>query len=206
MDTSNDKTYQSIIDSKHSILKQGFYKGSIISKMKKPLTKVILSDNINIAKNIAEIDGLMLDIKEGKFYLKHDIFSINIDEIDYSILVKPSIINQYLEGQFSNSFPSIKLSNTSCLYYRDPHPKIDYFGFFNGEILRYPTLLTSNGKNVIIGDRIVVDPNNNPTIYNAIISGRDKAKNLNLLYEVFLNIEKSNILYIFIIGSEDLKA
>lgn len=199
-----------LYDSLNNKLSNGKFTGSIISKCK---DKIIFSDNITIS-NSSEISisqGLIVGFEEKDekitaFSKKSDFTWKNLEEtpLEYSVLISEKIVEQYNQEQFTDDFPfTINLLHTAGLYLNDAGLKINHLDFFKDEILRNPVSLIDNG--IIMADRVVINEMGDPVFYDSIIVGRDDNDEIKVSYETFVNVDDKNVLYIIILGIEELK-
>jgi len=205
MNTSTDSV---IYDSKKNKLNKGKFYGSIISKCN---DNIIFSDNLTISESeeISISQGLVVGFEESNhkftaFSRKHDLSWENIKEspLEYSVLISDTIMNQYHRDQFSSDFPfTINLSHTAGLYLIDAG--INHLDFFKEEILKNPISLIKNG--IIMADRVVTNEEGDPVFYACIIVGRDEEDEIKTSYETFVPIDDENVLYIVILGFEELR-
>ncbi len=205
MNTSTDSV---IYDSLKNKLIKGEFVGSIISKCN---DNIIFSDNLTISESeeISISQGLVVGFEEinhkfTAFSKKYNITWENIKEspLEYSVLISDMIMNQYHKEQFSNDFPfTINLSHTAGLYLVDAG--INHLEFFKEEILKNPISLIKNG--IIMADRVVTNEKGDPVFYDCIIVGRDEEDEIKTSYETFVPIDDENVLYIVILGFEELR-
>ncbi|MFX0167052.1 MAG: hypothetical protein ACFE9V_17155 [Candidatus Hodarchaeota archaeon] len=199
-----------LYDSLNNTISNGIFTGSIISKYE---DKIIFSDNIVISNSneISINQGLIVGFKEKNdkiiaFSKKSDIIWKNLNELplDYSILISENTIEQYNREQFTDDFPfTINLLHTAGLYLNDSEYQINHLDFFKDEILKNPVSLIENG--IIMADRVVINEKGDPVFYDSIIIGRDEKDELKVSYETFVNVDDKNVLYIIILGIEELK-
>ncbi|MFO8018735.1 MAG: hypothetical protein R6U96_08880 [Promethearchaeia archaeon] len=194
--------------------KFGNFSGSIISKCKDKYNSIIFSDNVRISqrKGFQLSEGLQVGFKldeESKkkvaFSRKRDIRWDDLGSIplEYSVKIPEDIMEQYDEGQFSESFPyTINLLNTAGLFYNDYKYGINHLDFFKGEILKNPIALIFRG--ICIADRLVVDHRGDPVFYDCLIVGRDNDDNISVSYEPYINVDDKVLEYIVILGIESL--
>ena len=197
-----------IYDSIKNKLIKGKFVGSIISKCN---DNIIFSDNLTILESgeISISQGLVVGFEEVNqkftaFSRKHDLSWENIKKspLEYSVLISDTIMNQYHSEQFSADFPfTINLSHTAGLYLNDAG--INHLDFFKEEILKNPISLIKNG--IIMADRVVTNEKGDPVFYDCIIVGRDEDDEIKTSYETFVPIDDENVLYIVILGFEELR-
>jgi len=199
-----------LYDSLNKKISNGTYTGSIISKYE---DKIIFSDNISIS-NSSEISisqGLVVGFDEENekltaFSRKSDFFWNNLEEtpLEYSVLISDSVVDEYNREQFTDDFPfTINLLHTAGLYLNHTDKEINHLDFFKDEILKNPVSLIENG--IIMADRVVINQMGDPVFYDSIIVGRDDKDEIKVSYETFVNVDDKNILYIIILGIEELK-
>jgi hypothetical protein len=56
-----------------------------------------------------------------------------------------------------------------------------------------------------MADRVVINEKGDPVFYDCIIVGRDENEDIKVSYETFVNVDDKNVLYIIILGIEELK-
>ena len=198
-----------LIDSLKDILINGEFTGSIISKCQ---DEIIFSDNIKISdsEGIIISEGLLIGFEEtcdklNPFSRTSDFrWDTKESPLEYSLLIPEVVMEQYDQGQFSNSFPfTINLLHTAGLYLNDIKFGVNHLDFFKGEILKNPISMIRNG--IIIADRVVIDHNGDAVFYDCLIVGRDKYDELNISYEPIINVDDKVVEYIIILGIEELK-
>ena len=199
-----------LYDSLKKKISKGTYTGSIISKCE---DKIIFSDNITIS-NSSEISisqGLIVGFEEKNekltaFSKKSDLLWKNLEEtsLEYSVLISDSVVDEYNREQFTDDFPfTINLLHTAGLYLNHIDKEINHLDFFKDEILKNPVSLIENG--IIMADRVVINQRGDPVFYDSIIVGRDDKDEIKVSYETFVNVDDKNVLYIIILGIEELK-
>jgi hypothetical protein len=199
-----------LYDSLNNKISHGKFTGSIISKCE---DKIIFSDNITIS-NSSEISisqGLIVGFEDNDetasaFSRKIDFTWKNLEEIplDYSVLISENTVEQYNREQFTDDFPfTINLLHTAGLYLNHADLEINHLEFFKNEILKNPVSLIENG--IIMADRVVINEMGDPVFYDSIIVGRDEKDEIKVSYETFVNVDDKNVLYIIILGIEELK-
>jgi hypothetical protein len=199
-----------LYDSLNNKISYGEFTGSIISKYE---DKIIFSDNITISNSneISIYQGLIvgfeeLDDKIAAFSKKSDFLWKNLEEtpLEYSVLISENTVDQYNQEQFTDDFPfTINLLHTAGLYLNQAEFKINHLDFFKDEILKNPVSLIDNG--IIMADRVVINELGDPVFYDSIIVGRDDKNMIKVSYETFVNVDDRNVLYIIILGIEELK-
>ncbi len=198
-----------LYDSFKDIKSNGEFTGSIISKFQ---DKIIFSDNIKISdsEGIIITEGLIIGFEKKGNNIdpisRNSDFKWNLNEIplEYSVKIPEDTMEQYDQGQFSNDFPfTINLLHTAGLLLNDLNFGVNHLNFFKGEILKNPVSMIRNG--IIVADRVVIDDNGNPVFYDCLIVGRDKDDELNISYEPIVNVDDKVIVYIIILGIEELK-
>ncbi len=198
-----------LYDSFKDIKSNGEFTGSIISKCQ---DKIIFSDNIKISdsEGIIITEGLIIGFEKKGNNIdpisRNSDFKWNLNEIplEYSVLIPEDTMEQYDQGQFSNDFPfTINLLHTAGLLLNDLNFGVNHLNFFKGEILKNPVSMIRNG--IIVADRVVIDDNVNPVFYDCLIVGRDKDDELNISYEPIVNVDDKVVVYIIILGIEELK-
>ena len=113
-------------------------------------------------------------------------------------------MDQYNREQFTDDFPfTINLLHTAGLYLNHADVEINHLDFFKNEILKNPVSLIENG--IIMADRVVINEIGDPVFYDSIIVGRDDKDEIKVSYETFVNVDDKNVLYIIILGIEELK-
>ncbi len=206
----NNLTDFVLYDSLNNKISDGKFTGSIISKCE---DKIIFSDNINISNSneISISQGLIVGFEEKNekitaFSKKSDFIWKNLEEtpLEYSVLIPENIIEQYNQEQFTDDFPfTISLLHTAGLYLNDSISHINHLDFFKEEILKNPVSLIENG--IIMADRVVISEIGDAVFYDSIIVGRDDKDEIKVSYETFVNVDDKNVLYIIILGIEELK-
>ena len=199
-----------LYDSLNNKISKGKFTGSIISKCK---DKIIFSDNITISNSneISISQGLIVGFKEKNekitaFSKKSDLIWRNLEEIplEYSVLISENIVERYNQEQFTDDFPfTISLLHTAGLYLNNSKSHINHLDFFKEEILKNPVSLIENG--IIMADRVVINEMGDAVFYDSIIVGRDDKDEIKVSYETFVNVDDKNVLYIIILGIEELK-
>ncbi len=186
----------------------GTFTGSIISKCQ---DKIIFSDNLTISdsERISISQGLIVGFENGdkkpSAISKKADFSWEIREdspLEYAVLISENIMEQYNKEQFPFPF-TISLCHTAGLYLNNARGEIDHLDFFKDEILKNPVSLIENG--IIMADRVVINEKGDPVFYDCIIVGRDDDDEIKASYEFFVNVDDKNVLYIIILGIEELK-
>ena len=56
-----------------------------------------------------------------------------------------------------------------------------------------------------MADRVVINEMGDAVFYDSIIVGRDDKDEIKVSYETFVNVDDKNVLYIIILGIEELK-
>jgi hypothetical protein len=209
----NDSDVIVLFDLSNDIKKTGQFSGSIITKTRAPKKEIIFSDSIIID----EQNGIFLeqalkvgfngenDTRKSAFStkLKKQNYS-DLSLIEYVVKIPEDIMQQYDQGQFSDTFPfTISLLHTAGLFLDDYPQGINHLDFFKGEILRNPVSLILNG--IIVADRVVIDHRGDPVFYDCLIVGRDDKGELNVSYEPLTNVDDKVVEYIIILGIEELK-
>jgi len=199
-----------LYDSLNKKISHGTYTGSIISKCE---DKIIFSDNMTISSSseISISQGLIVGFEDGNeeinaFSKKSDFTWSNLEEasLEYSVLISENIVDQYNREQFTDDFPfTINLLHTAGLYLNHADVEINHLDFFKDEILKNPVSLIENG--IIMADRVVINEMGDPVFYDSIIVGRDDKDEIKVSYETFVNVDDKNVLYIIILGIEELK-
>ncbi|MFX1324556.1 MAG: hypothetical protein ACFE8N_06345 [Promethearchaeota archaeon] len=199
-----------LFDSLKNRISYGNYTGSIISKCE---DKIIFSDNITISDSdeISILQGLIVGF-DGKneemtaYSRKSDFHWKDLDNtpLEYSVLISENTVDKYNREQFTDDFPfTINLLHTAGLYLNYVGGEIDHLDFFKDEILKNPISLIENG--IIMADRVVINELGDPVFYDCIIVGRDDKDDLKVSYETFVNVDDKNVLFIIILGIEELK-
>jgi len=206
----NNLTDFVLYDSLNKKISYGTYTGSIISKCE---DKIIFSDNMTISNSdeISISQGLVIGFDENNekttaFSRKSDFTWRNLGEssLEYSVLISDNIVDQYNREQFTDDFPfTINLLHTAGLYLNHADVEINHLDFFKNEILKNPVSLIENG--IIMADRVVINEMGDPVFYDSIIVGRDDKDEIKVSYETFVNVDDKNVLYIIILGIEELK-
>ena len=206
----NNLTDFVLYDSLNNKISNGEFTGSIISKYE---DKIIFSDNINISNSdeISIYQGLIVGFEEQDeeltaFSRKSDFLWKNLEEVplDYSVLISENTVDQFNREQFTDDFPfTINLLHTAGLYLNYAEFKVNHLDFFKDEILKNPVSLINNG--IIMADRVVINELGDPVFYDCIIVGRDDKNLIKVSYETFVNVDDTNVLYIIILGIEELK-
>ena len=204
----NDSTDFVLYDALKNRIKHGSFTGSIISKCQ---DKIIFSDNLTISNSeeVSISQGLIVGFKDrdngvSAFSKKSDFSWENFEEtpLEYAVLISENIMEQYNKEQFPFPF-TISLCHTAGLYRNIDKGKIDHLDFFKNEILQNPVSLIENG--MIMADRVVINEKGDPVFYDCIIVGRDDDDEIKASYEFFVNVDDKNVLYIIILGIEELK-
>ncbi|MFW9896763.1 MAG: hypothetical protein ACFFD7_13240 [Candidatus Thorarchaeota archaeon] len=205
MDESTDYVLYDVLKNRISY---GAFTGSIISKCQ---DKIIFSDNFTISNSgiISISQGLMVgfekeDKKPSAFSKKSDFMWESFEDtpLEYAILISENIMEQYNKEQFSFPF-TISLCHTAGLYLKNARVKIDHLDFFKDEILKNPVSLIEKG--IIMADKVVINEKGDPVFYDCIIVGRDDQDEIKASYELFVNVDDRDVLYIIILGIEELK-
>jgi hypothetical protein len=206
----NNLTDLVLYDSLNKKILYGTYTGSIISKCE---DKIIFSDNMTISNSdeISISQGLVIGFEEinkktTAFSKKSDFTWINSEEssLEYSVLISENTVDQYNREQFTDDFPfTINLLHTAGLYLNYVDLEINHLDFFKNEILKNPISLIENG--IIMADRVVINEMGDPVFYDSIIVGRDDKDEIKVSYETFVSVDDKNVLYIIILGIEELK-
>jgi len=204
----NDSTDLVIYDALNNRITYGSFTGSIISKCQ---DKIIFSDNLTISNSeeISISQGLVVGFedsdKNASAFSKKSDFSWNSFKetpLEYAVLVSENIMEQYNKDQFPFPF-TISLCHTAGLYLNNNKGEIDHLDFFKNEILQNPVSLIENG--IIMADRVVINEKGDPVFYDCIIVGRDEDDEIKASYELFVNVDDKNVLFIIILGIEELK-
>jgi len=204
----NDSTDFVLYDASKNRINYGSFTGSIISKCQ---DKVIFSDNLTISnsKEISISQGFIVGFEDGDkktsaFSKKSDFSWESFEEtpLEYAVLISENIMEQYNKDQFPFPF-TISLCHTAGLYLNNNRGKIDHLDFFKNEILKNPVSLIENG--IIMADRVVINEKGDPVFYDCIIVGRDDDDEIKASYEFFVNVDDKNVLFIVILGIEELK-
>ncbi|MHA1724075.1 MAG: hypothetical protein ACTSXH_04440 [Promethearchaeota archaeon] len=194
---------------------QGTHSGSIICKHGNPPDTIIFCDNFTISEenNIEIREGLIVGFEYNETLHKKTAFSrpINLNEnlndslLEYAVLIPERIMEQFDEGQFSESYPfTLNLLHTAGLYLRENSTvRINHLDFVMGEILKNPICLVENG--IIVADRVVINEKGDPVFYDGIIVGRDQEENLSVSHEPIVFVDDINLIYIIILGRESLR-
>ncbi|MHA2036711.1 MAG: hypothetical protein ACXACX_20745 [Candidatus Hodarchaeales archaeon] len=204
----NDSTDFVLFDALKKRINIGTYTGSIISKCQ---DKIIFSDNLTISNSerISISQGLIVGFENGNkkpsaISKKADFSwdSTEDSQLEYAVLISENIMEQYNKEQFPFPF-TISLCHTAGLYLNNARGEIDHLDFFKDEILKNPVSLIENG--IIMADRVVINEKGDPVFYDCIIVGRDDDDEIKASYEFFVNVDDKNVLYIIILGIEELK-
>jgi hypothetical protein len=225
MDTTEEEKIQEsnpnvLVDTSLNILKEGLFRGSIITKMRDKSNSIIFSDKIEIIKEGSTgkiiTQGLRLRVIDGYAESIPITFSNQpIDQIHYSVKLPDDIVEEFDKARFNTNFPSmIEMLNTHLLYnYNREHPR-NHLEFVKGEIVNHPISLLYNDS-IIVSDRIVVDDVGYPIFYDAFIIKRNSTSDtdevsfteeeISFSYEPIFRINIHFIKYIIILGVEMLK-
>ena len=204
----NDSTDFVLYDASKNRINYGSFTGSIISKCQ---DKVIFSDNLTISnsKEISISQGFIVGFEDGDkktsaFSKKSDFSWESFEEtpLEYAVLISENIMEQYNKDQFPFPF-TISLCHTAGLYLNNNKGEIDHLDFFKNEILKNPISLIEHG--IIMADRVVISDQGDPVFYDCIIVGRDDDDEIKASYEFFVNVDDKNVLFIVILGIEELK-
>ena len=204
----NDSTDFVLYDALKNRINYGRFTGSIISKCQ---DKIIFSDNLTISNSeeISISQGFIVGFEDGDkktsaFSKKSDFSWKNLEEtpLEYAVLISENIMEQYNKEQFPFPF-TISLCHTAGLYLNKDKGEIDHLDFFKNEILQNPVSLIENG--IIMADRVVINEKGDPVFYDCIIVGRDDDDEIKASYEFFVNVDDKNVLFIIILGIEELK-
>jgi len=199
-----------LINSKSNILKIGFHKGSIISRINDKDNSIIFSDFIEISEHKVILEGLTLGVKgafpisfKGKFVYKTH------GDIAYSVRMNEDIISSFDQARFNTSFPyMISLLNTQLLYHASSKDPVNHLNFVRGEIINHPIVLLYNDS-ILVGDRIVVDNQGYPVFYDAFLiknsESAESSEPMSFSYEPIFRMNIHFIKYILILGVEMLK-
>ncbi len=198
-----------LLDSEKGILKEGFHKGSIITKLKDGNNSIIFSDTIEITEEVSRIDGLRVGVDNDLAVAEKGEFEIHKSTILYSVKLDKEIVNSFDKARFNTSFPNITaFLHTSCLYnYSHRHP-VNHLDFVIGEILSHPVaLLHQDG--ILVGDIAVIDDKGYPVFYNAFLIKRTESPHpeelVSFTYEPIFRMNIHFIKWIIILGAELLK-
>jgi len=203
-----DSTDFVLYDALNNKINYGNFTGSIISKCQ---DKIIFSDNLAISNSeeISISQGLIVGFEDRERKLtayskKSDFSWINFEEspLEYAVLISENIMEQYNKEQLSLPF-TISLCHTAGLYHNNNRGEIDHLDFFKDEILKNPVSLIEKG--IIMADRVVINEEGDPVFYDCIIVGRDNDDEIQVSYELFVNVDDKNVLFIIILGTEELK-
>jgi hypothetical protein len=203
-----DSTDLVLYDALKNRINYGNFHGSIISKCQ---DNIIFSDNLTISNSeeISISQGLIVGFEDRErkltaFSKKSDFSWKNIEEtpLEYAVLISENIMEQYNKEQFQFPF-TISLCHTAGLYLNNNRGEIDHLDFFKNEILKNPVSLIEKG--IIMADRVVINEKGDPVFYDCIIAGRDSDDEIKASYELFVNIDDKNVLFIIILGTEELK-
>jgi hypothetical protein len=197
-----------LYDTLKNRISYGSFTGSIISKCQ---DKIIFSDNLTISNSgeISISQGLIVgfeneDKEPSAFSQKSDFSWESFEEtpLEYAVLISEDIMEQYNKEQFPFPF-TISLCHTAGLYLNNSRGEIDHLDFFKDEILKNPVSLIEKG--IIMADRVVINQEGDPVFYDCIIVGRDDDEEIKASYELFVNVDDKNVLFIIILGIEGLK-
>ena len=203
-----DSTDFVLYDALKNKITNGIFTGSIISKCQ---DNIIFSDNLTISNSeeISISQGLIVGFEDRERKLtafsKKSNFSWKILEktpLEYAVQISENIMEQYNKEQFPFPF-TISLCHTAGLYLNNNRREIDHLDFFKNEILKNPVSLIEKG--IIMADRVVINEKGDPVFYDCIIVGRDRSEEIKASYEVFVNVDDKNTLFIIILGTEELK-
>jgi hypothetical protein len=199
-----------LFDPLKNTISNGEFTGSIISKCQ---DKIIFSDNITISDSevISISQGLIVGFEEKHNKLtacsrKSDFFwkDLKNSPLEYSILISEDTMDRYNKEQFTDDFPfTINLLHTAGLFLNNKSCRINHLDFFKDEILKNPVSIIENG--IIMADRVVINELGDPVFYDCIIVGRDDNDDIKVSYETFVNVDDKNVLFIIILGIEELK-
>ncbi|MHA1986405.1 MAG: hypothetical protein ACW98D_07195 [Promethearchaeota archaeon] len=197
-----------LFDALKNRISYGTFTGSIISKCH---DKIIFSDNLTISDSgkISISQGFIVGFENGDkepsaFSKKSDFSweSVEKTPLEYAVLISENIMEQYNKEQFPFPF-TISLCHTAGLYLNNNRGNIDHLDFFKDEILKNPVSLIEKG--IIMADRVVINEEGDPVFYDCIIVGRDDEDEIKASYEFFVNVDDKNVLFIIILGIEELK-
>jgi len=203
-----DSTDFVLYDALNNRINYGNFTGSIISKCQ---DKIIFSDNLAISNSeeISISQGLIVGFEDRERKLtayskKSDFSWKNFEEspLEYAVLISENIMEQYNKEQLSLPF-TISICHTAGLYHNNNRGEIDHLDFFKDEILKNPVSLIEKG--IIMADRVVINEEGDPVFYDCIIVGRDNDDEIQVSYELFVNVDDKNVLFIIILGTEELK-
>ncbi|MBY8985248.1 MAG: hypothetical protein KGD65_09290 [Candidatus Lokiarchaeota archaeon] len=204
----NDSTDFVLYDALNNKINYGTFTGSIISKCQ---DKIIFSDNFTISESgeISISQGLVVGFenndKKPSAFSKTTNFSWEHSEeipLEYALRISENIMEQYNKEQFPFPF-TISLCHTAGLYLNNDIGEIDHLDFFKNEILKNPVSLMEKG--IIMADKVVINENGDPVFYDCIIVGRDEKDEIKASYEFFVNVDDKDVLFIIILGIEELK-
>ncbi|MCK4286002.1 MAG: hypothetical protein KAX18_07355 [Candidatus Lokiarchaeota archaeon] len=204
----NGSTDFVLYDAFKNKINYGCFTGSIISKCQ---DKIIFSDNLTISNSeeISISQGFIVgfengDKKPSAFSKKSDFSWESFEEtpLEYAVLISENTMEQYNKEQFPFPF-TLSLCHTAGLYLNNDRGEIDHLNFFKGEILKNPVSLIENG--IIMADKVVINDQGDLVFYDCIIVGRDDDDEIKASYEFFVNVDDKNVLFIIILGIEELK-
>jgi hypothetical protein len=193
-----------IYDIINNIVIEGKFAKAMIVKTKPPTNMLIFSDNLEISRDRFYVKGLHVGVIDGKAISeeKETVLMGDLSKIDFCVLLSKDVVGEFDAGRFSTNYPNIiRFLHTACLYNNKDNQKIDHIQFVAGEILNKPVAV---GKNIaIVGDRVVIDENREPTFYDCIIIKRDETNCINLTFEPFYNLTLAELDYILLLGVEN---
>ncbi|MBD3351437.1 MAG: hypothetical protein GF364_08115 [Candidatus Lokiarchaeota archaeon] len=200
-----------LFESKYDILREGTYKGSILTNLKDNGHSIIFSDNIELDKDRILIKGLKVGINGDAATSFDGKFTIPPKDILYSVKIDDQIVKTFEQERFNASFPfMISLLNTHLLFKNIAGERIiNHFNFVKGEILNHPIALLYNNS-MIVGDRLVIDNLEHPIFYDAFLVSR-KAYDTSIQelvefsYEPIRRLNVKYIKYIIVLGVEMFK-
>ena len=204
----NDSTDFVLYDALNNRINYGTFTGSIISKCQ---DKIIFSDNLTILESgeISISQGLVVGFensdKKPSAFSKTTNFSWERSEeipLEYALRISENIMEQFNKEQFPFPF-TISLCHTAGLYLNNDIEEINHLDFFKNEILKNPVSLMEKG--IIMADKVVINENGDPVFYDCIIVGRDEEDEIKASYEFFVNVDDKDVLFIIILGIEELK-
>ncbi len=204
VDFENNHLSNIFIDIYEENCPKGKFTGGFITKLHNKPGILIFSDNLEIRENEVRIKGLHIGIRNGASFSEERISEIHgIHKVDYCVQLDQEIVSEFDAARFSASYPNIiRFLKTTCLFFDSKEKEINHLDFITGEILNRPVAITHN-NGVIIGDRLVVDDNQQLIFYDAILIGRDAKKQIKMNYEDFIMIPLTSFRYILLLGEEN---
>ena len=198
-----------LLDSEYKVLRIGYHKGSIITKLKDGNNSIVFSDSIDISEDISKVDGLRVGVDGNLAIAEKGEFEIHKSTILYSVKMDSEIVKTFDQARFNTSFPYITaFLHTSCMYNYSVKNDVNHLDFVRGEILSHPVALLHH-DGILVADRAVIDDQGYPVFYNAFLIERSESSHpediITFTYEPIIRRNIHFIKWIIILGVEMLK-